>query len=108
MIKEIQRETLSLIERLVKNLQNGSIIGTRITLCVKLAMYLRRSYQSLLTIKDPMLLLYEVVGSQCDRKLEMVGDIIAAYRITDEMVAKFLAEEIVANILRLVEGIEIF
>lgn len=94
-----------MIDKLVKSLQSGFAIGTRILLCTKLATYLRRSYQSLLTLDDPMQLLYEVVGSNCDRKLEMVGNIIAAYRIKNEIVAKFLAEEIVANTPRLVEGI---
>ncbi|XP_043283377.1 spatacsin [Venturia canescens] len=103
MIQQIQLESLSMIDKLVKSLQNGFAIGTRILLCTKLGTYLRRSYQSLLTLENPMQLLYEVVGSNCDRKLEMVGDIIVAYRIKNEMVAKFLAEEIVANTPRLVE-----
>ena len=103
-IHQEQSDCMLLLLKLLKSLQYGVTIGTRIVTCYKLAIYLGKSYQALLTLTNPMRLLQEVVVSNYDCTLELASDIITAYKISSPEVAQFLAEEIVASITRVVEG----
>lgn len=102
-VNQEESDCLMILTRLLKSLQSGVAIGTRIVTCYKLSITLGKSYYSLLILNDPMRLLQEVVLSNCDRTLEIAKDIISAYQIESRQVAQFLAEEIVASITRVVE-----
>jgi hypothetical protein len=99
-----QLDCLSLLTNLIETLNHGMNIGIRILLCYRLAIQLGKSYQALLTLKNPMQLLQEIISGSCDRKLEIARDIITAYQIENQQIASFLAEEIVAHITQIIEG----
>ncbi|XP_011500198.1 PREDICTED: spatacsin [Ceratosolen solmsi marchali] len=98
-----QLDCLSLLTNLIETLKHGVNIGIRILLCYRLALQLGKSYQALLTLKNPMQFLQEIISSSCDRKLEITRDIITAYQIENQQIACFLAEEIVAHITQIIE-----
>ncbi|XP_058809210.1 spatacsin [Phymastichus coffea] len=98
-----QWDRLSLLTTLIENLEHGIDIGVRVLLCYRLAVQLGKTYQALLTLSKPVQLLQEVISSPNDRKLEIARDIITAYQITNQRIAHFLAEEIVAHITQVIE-----
>lgn len=99
-----QSDRLALLTTLIENLEHGVDIGVRVLLCYRLAVQLDKTYQVLLTNGNPMQLLQEVISGPNDRKLEIARDIITAYQIENQTIARFLAEEIVAHITQVIEG----
>lgn len=101
----IQMECLSILEKLLNILEHGVDICLRIVLCYKLAMQLEKSYQFLLMLNNPIEFLQEITESDNIRnKSEIINDIVIAYKINNDNVATFLAENITLNINRAVEG----
>lgn len=94
----IQMECLLILQKLLDNLEHGLDICLRIVLCYKLAMQLEKSYQVLLVLNNPIQFLQEVTESNIKDKSEIINDIIIAYKIDNDTVATFLAENITLNI----------
>ncbi|XP_050480517.1 spatacsin isoform X1 [Bombus huntii] len=100
----IQMECLSILEKLFNILEHGVDICLRIVLCYKLAMQLEKSYQFLLMLNNPIEFLQEITESDSIKnKSEIINDIVIAYKINNDDVATFLAENITLNINRAVE-----
>lgn len=95
---------MSVLEKLMKTLRNGTDIGSRIFLCYKLAIRLGKSYQSLIKLDEPVQLLQEVTDSNIDNKFETANDIIIAYKIKSNEIALFLTKNIVDSITKAIEG----
>ncbi|KAF7989681.1 hypothetical protein HCN44_008355 [Aphidius gifuensis] len=91
------------LEKLIKSLQHGINVGNKILLLHKLSGSLKRSYKILLLSTDPMIMLYEITAINCDKKFELINDVIAAYKIKNTEVTKFLAGEINLHITRQIE-----
>lgn len=102
-ILQTQIDCIVLLEKLVKNLQHGFNVGNKILLLYRLATSLKRTYRIMLRSRDPMEILYEITGINCSRKLELISDVIAAYRIKNTEVVKFLAGEVILHVTRQVE-----
>ncbi|XP_024937810.1 spatacsin isoform X2 [Cephus cinctus] len=102
--RQMHLDCTRLLERLVETLKHGVATGSRIILCHRLAIYSGRSYESLLTLDNPRKILQEIIDKNCEHKMEVIADIIAAYQINNQDVACFLAEKIFANITMLVKG----
>ena len=100
-----QFDCLELLTNLIETLNHGVEVGVRVMLCYKIAMQLGKSYQVILTSNNPMQYLQDIISSSNDRKLEIAKYIITAYQLDNKMVAHFLAEEIVAHITQIIEGI---
>ncbi|XP_076176182.1 spatacsin isoform X3 [Ptiloglossa arizonensis] len=103
-VYKIQMECLSILEKLYNTLKHGSETCLRIVLCYKLAIQLGKSYHSLLILKNPFQFLQEIAECNIDNKSEVFNDIIIAYKISNDTVAAFLAENITANVTRAIEG----
>lgn len=101
----IQVECLLILQKLFDILEHGLDICLRIVLCYKLAMQLEKSYQVLLVLNNPIQFLQEVTESNIKDKSEIINDIIIAYKIDNDTVATFLAENITLNITSAVKGI---
>ncbi|PBC28068.1 Spatacsin [Apis cerana cerana] len=100
----VQIECLLILQKLLDNLEHGLDICLRIVLCYKLAMQLEKSYQVLLVLNNPIQFLQEVTESNIKDKSEIINDIIIAYKIDNDTVATFLAENITLNITSAVKG----
>lgn len=100
----VQIECLLILQKLLDNLEHGLDICLRIILCYKLAMQLEKSYQVLLVLNNPIQFLQEVTESNIKDKSEIINDIIIAYKIDNDTVATFLAENITLNITSAVKG----
>lgn len=103
MIQQTQVDCICILNKLIKNLHHGSNVGNKVLLLYKLSGSLKKNYRILLASKDPMEMLYEITGINCDKKFNLISDVIAAYKIKDKEVAKFLAGEIILHITRQVE-----
>ncbi|XP_053975278.1 spatacsin isoform X1 [Hylaeus volcanicus] len=97
-------ECLSILQTLLKNLKHGTETCLRIVLCYKLAVHLGKSYHFLLLLSNPFQFLQEIAESNIDNKSEVFTDIIVAYKISNDTIATFLAENIMTNITRAIEG----
>ena len=104
--KENQEQTdcLNLLTNLVESLEHGINIGIRILLCYRLSIQTGRSYEVLLTLNNSMQFFQETIRGPNPRKLEIARDIVVAYKIENQTLANFLAEEIVAHITQVIEG----
>ncbi|KAF7381387.1 hypothetical protein HZH66_013781 [Vespula vulgaris] len=102
-VRQHQIECMSVLEKLMKTLRNGTDIGSRIFLCYKLAIRLGKSYQSLIKLDEPVQLLQEVTDSNIDNKFETANDIIIAYKIKSNEIALFLTKNIVESITKAIE-----
>nr|XP_012135131.1 PREDICTED: spatacsin isoform X2 [Megachile rotundata] len=103
-IYKVQIECLSTLQKLLETLEHGANICLKVVLCYKLAMQLGKSYQLLLKLNNPIQFLQEVAESDIEDKSEVISDIITAYKISNNTIAKFLAENITMKISRGVEG----
>lgn len=97
-------ECISILEKLSETLKHGNGICLRIISCYKLAVCLKKTYQSLLMLKNPIKFLQEIVDSNIENKLEIANNIITSYKIKTESVATFLTENIATHITRAIEG----
>ncbi|XP_047365730.1 spatacsin isoform X2 [Vespa velutina] len=102
-VRQHQMECMSVLEKLMKTLRNGTDTGSRIFLCYKLAIRLGKSYQSLIKLDKPVQLLQEVTDSNIDNKFETANDIIIAYKIKGNEIATFLTKNIVDSITKAIE-----
>ncbi|XP_035737182.1 spatacsin-like isoform X2 [Vespa mandarinia] len=102
-VRQHQMECMSVLEKLMKTLRNGTDTGSRIFLCYKLAIRLGKSYQSLIKLDKPVQLLQEVTDSNIDNKFETANDIIIAYKIKGNEIASFLTKNIVDSITKAIE-----
>ncbi|CAK9804301.1 SPG11 [Anthophora quadrimaculata] len=102
-IHKVQTECLSILQKLLDILEHGMDICLRIILCYKLATQLGKNYQLLLTLNNPTQFLQDITESDIEDKPEVINDIITAYKIDNDTVATFLAENITINISRAVE-----
>ncbi|CAL7936629.1 unnamed protein product [Xylocopa violacea] len=103
-VHKMQMECLRILQKSLDILEYGLDICLRIVLCYKLATQLGKSYQLLLMLNNPIQFLQEVTESDVKDKSEIISDVIAAYRIKNDTIATFLAENITINISRAVEG----
>ncbi|XP_012135133.2 spatacsin isoform X4 [Megachile rotundata] len=103
-IYKVQIECLSTLQKLLETLEHGANICLKVVLCYKLAMQLGKSYQLLLKLNNPIQFLQEVAESDIEDKSEVISDIITAYKISNNTIAKFLAENITMKISCGVEG----
>lgn len=97
-------ECISILEKLSEILQHGNAICSRIVSCYKLAVRLKKTYQSLLMLNDPIKFLQEITQSNIENKCETTNNIITSYKIKTENVAIFLTENIIVHINRAIEG----
>lgn len=102
--KQEKIECIVQLEKLLGILIHGILTGRKILLCYRLAAHLGKSYQSLLTLNDPIEFLEEIVAGSCDYKLEVIKDVVAAYDVNNRQLAEFLSEKIVDTITKHVEG----
>ncbi|XP_023290455.1 spatacsin isoform X2 [Orussus abietinus] len=102
-VHQVRLDCTLLLETLLENLQHGLNTGTRIILCYRLATYLGKSYQSLLTLENPTQFLQDIIKGHDEHKFEIAHDIIVAYHIENDDVAYLLAERIVAIITSSIE-----
>lgn len=93
-----------ILEKLSETLQHGNMICSRIISCYKLAVRLKKTYQSLLMLNNPIKFLKEITESNVENKCETANNIITSYKITTESVATFLTENIIAHINHAIEG----
>lgn len=100
----LQMECISILEKLSETLKYGNEICLRIVSCYKLAVHLKKTYQSLLLLNDPIKFLQGITESNIENKLETANIIIMSYKIKAESVAIFLTENITTHITRTVEG----
>ncbi|XP_017759699.1 PREDICTED: spatacsin [Eufriesea mexicana] len=102
-IHKVQMECLLILQKLLDTLEHGLDICLRIVLCYKLAMQLGKRYELLLTLNNPIQFLQEIAERDIKNKSEVINDIIIAYKINNDAMATFLAENITLNITRVVE-----
>ncbi|XP_014476874.1 PREDICTED: spatacsin [Dinoponera quadriceps] len=98
-----QMEYISTLEKLSETLQHGNTICTRIISCYKLAVRLKKTYQSLLMLNNPIKFLQDITESHVENKCEIANNIITSYKIKTEDVAIFLTENIIVHITRAIE-----
>lgn len=92
------------MEKLSETLQHGNAICSRVVSCYKLAVRLKKTYQSLLMLNNPIKFLQEITESNVENKCETASNIITSYKITTENIATFLTENIIVHINRAIEG----
>lgn len=97
-------ECISILEKLSETLQHGNAICSRIVSCYKLAVRLKKTYQSLLMLNNPIKFLQEITESNIENKCETANSVITSYKIKTENVATFLTENIIVHINRAIEG----
>lgn len=103
--KQDKIECITQLEKLTEILRHGVTAGRKILLCYRLAAHLGRSYRSLLTLNDPIKFLEDIVAdNDCDYKLEVIKDVVAAYQVNNINLAQFLASKIVDTVTKHVEG----
>lgn len=102
--KQDKIDCITQLEKLTEILTHGVTAGRKVLLCYKLAAHLGKSYQSLLTLNDPVAFLEEIVSEECDYKLEVAKDVVTAYRVNNRQLAEFLSAKIVDAVTRHVEG----
>ncbi|XP_011147988.1 spatacsin [Harpegnathos saltator] len=106
---QYQMECISILEKLSETLQHGNAICSRIVSCYKLAVRLKKTYQSLLMLNNPIKFLQEITESNIENKCETANNIIMSYKIKTENIATFLTESIIVHINRAIEdGLEDF
>ncbi|XP_076236055.1 spatacsin isoform X2 [Calliopsis andreniformis] len=103
-IHKVHMECLSLLQKFLETLEHGVDICLRIVLCYKLAIQLGKNYQFLFLLNNPYQFLQEIAEINIENKSEVLSDIITAYKIGDDTVAEFLAENITLIITRSIEG----
>ncbi|XP_046417666.1 spatacsin isoform X2 [Neodiprion fabricii] len=102
--KLVKIDCIFQLERFTEILSHGIAAGRKVLLCYRLATHLGKSYQNLLTLTDPIAFLEEIVAGECDYKLEVIKDVVAAYNINNHQLAEFLSEKIESSIVRHIEG----
>uniref|UniRef100_A0A0C9R810 SPG11 protein n=1 Tax=Fopius arisanus TaxID=64838 RepID=A0A0C9R810_9HYME len=98
-----QFDCLSLLEKLVKNLEHGRDVGSKVLVLYKLSIYLKRSYRTLLMSRDPMELLYEITNINRANKFALMREVVTAYRIKNTEITKFWAGELVLHLTKQME-----
>ncbi|XP_046739690.1 spatacsin isoform X2 [Diprion similis] len=102
--KLVKIDCIFQLERFTEILSHGITAGRKVLLCYRLAAHLGKSYQNLLTLTDPIAFLEEIVAGECDYKLEVIKDIVAAYNVNNHQLAEFLSGKIESTIVRHIEG----
>ncbi|KAK0162920.1 hypothetical protein PV327_006649 [Microctonus hyperodae] len=104
-MQKIQMDCIDLLEKLINNLQHGINVAKKILLLYKISTYLKKSYSSLLISQNPMTVLYEIteINSPRVQNSTLINDAIAAYRIKNTEIVKFLVGEWILHITREVE-----
>lgn len=101
-------ECLLLLETFLGILEHGHDISLRIFLCYKLSIQLNKSYESLLILNDSIQFLQQIMESNHDNKLEIANDIITAYKVKNDVLAIFLAQNIISSITTSIVGKNFF
>lgn len=100
---QLQMECITILEKLLETLKHGNEICSRIVSCYKLAVRLRKTYQSLLMLNNPIKYLQEITESNIEHKMEAANNIIISCKIKTEDVVAFLTENIMVYINRAIE-----
>ncbi|XP_048514375.1 spatacsin [Athalia rosae] len=100
LIEQIKLDCIVQLQKLTEILTHGVTVGRKVLLCYRLSVYLCKSYQTLLTLDDPIAFLEEIVAAKYDYKLEVVKDVVAAYSVNNRQLADFLSDKIITTITR--------
>ncbi|XP_070496072.1 spatacsin [Chironomus tepperi] len=95
------KETLQALQGLLYKLKHGIKYAQRVVFLYRISLFLHnQSFEDLIKIKNSYEFLEIVSESDCDNKLLAMSDIIEAMEMTREEVAKFIAKEITACIIK--------
>lgn len=67
-------------------MKHGTKISQRIALTYRAAMYLDKEYNEVLKIRDPLVLLNDVIKEDCLNKLVVISDIMVSTQMSPEEV----------------------
>ncbi|XP_034936276.1 spatacsin [Chelonus insularis] len=89
---------ITLLTKLKMNLKYQSNVANKILLLCRLSEILKKSYNSLLTLEDPMKILSELTTISHENKFDLMQDVINIYKLKDKEVTKFFTEQIILHI----------
>jgi spatacsin len=94
------RETFEALQGLVCKIQHGIKYGQRIVQIYRISLFLNKTFNELMQIKDSLEFLELAVAHDCENKLLILSDIIDAMEMTNIEITEFIAKEITACIIR--------
>lgn len=83
------QDTLSLLENLIEGLTSGMELGESILMTYRISINTDISYNNILSIEDPTVLLLNAVKSNCVNKIEVAHDFFCIYNWNKEQVSFF-------------------
>ncbi|XP_067002124.2 spatacsin [Anabrus simplex] len=94
------QDTMIILEKFADQLVFGKKVGRRIVACYRVAMNLEKSYQEIITLRDPLSLLKTAIADDTLNKFIVASDLMVAAQSSSEEIAEFLCGEIVTAITK--------
>lgn len=81
-----RQDIFDTIKGIASRMKHGTKISQRIVLTYRAAMYLDKEYNEVLKIRDPLVLLNDVIKEDCLNKLVVISDIMVSTQMSPEEV----------------------